>query len=357
MEHAIPPQQQPMLPPLPRVGSYLCGDRFRVLGILGQGGFGCVVQAIDRSNPSDVVALKVSRLRHRTREGEIDKSVLRECGALLRLSACPGVARLREVVLTEDAAFLVMNAEHGTLRRYVSDFRGLLAPAAVLGIAGELLRAICAVHDAALVHRDIKPDNVLCDRYGCNLRLADFGMARVRRDRDMSPGVTTFAYRAPEVPVCDGWPRTDLLSPDVRVTLCYDPPYGEKIDVWGAGCVIAEVYTKRELTISTYVEALRQAGAQTALLHSVDLAMAEEGVPADRLLALEHHRHRLRRQIDGMSPSYDELSDIVRTQVGAHLTKRWPPNMGIVHFLTALLDTDPNRRPSARQALELLQGV
>jgi len=76
------------------------------------------------------------------------------------------------------------------------------------------------VHSAGIIHRDLKPSNILINE-NCDLKICDFGLARVR-ERQMTGYVSTRYYRAPEVMLT--WRR-----------------YTEKVDIWSAGCIFAEM--------------------------------------------------------------------------------------------------------------------
>lgn len=88
-----------------------------------------------------------------------------------------------------------------------------------------LLRGLRHLHGISIMHRDIKPANLLITDDG-TLKIADFGLARVFRkdqpDRCYSPQVATRCYRAPEI-------------------LWGGSKYGPPIDLWAAGCVLAEM--------------------------------------------------------------------------------------------------------------------
>jgi mitogen-activated protein kinase 15 len=97
----------------------------------------------------------------------------------------------------------------------------------------QLLNALKFVHSANISHRDIKPSNILIDK-NCTIKLADFGLARLMQDIEkyVDPVLTDYVatrwYRAPEV----------LLGA---------PKYDQGIDIWGVGCIIAEVYISKPL--------------------------------------------------------------------------------------------------------------
>lgn len=86
-----------------------------------------------------------------------------------------------------------------------------------------MLEAIRYLHENCVLHRDIKPDNILIDKQGV-VKFADFGMARFYGDlkKTFSAGVITLFYRAPEV-------------------LFGSKHYGPAVDIWSMGCIFGEL--------------------------------------------------------------------------------------------------------------------
>lgn len=142
---------------------------FRVERKLGEGAAGRVYAAVDTRN-GETVALKVLRSTDQVSQERIQ----REARALQRL-AHPHVVAAREVGPFEDGMYLAMDLVPGTTLR--DWLRADPAPDRIVGLFLPLADALAAAHDLALVHRDVKPDNVLVDGHD-HPYLLDFGLAR-----------------------------------------------------------------------------------------------------------------------------------------------------------------------------------
>jgi serine/threonine protein kinase/tetratricopeptide (TPR) repeat protein len=150
--------------------------RYLVLGLVGRGGMGDVYGAYD---PELDRKIAVKLLRARTSAGqsavEGRTRLLREAQAIARLSH-PNVVVVYDVGTFEDTVFIAMEFIEGDTARYwlnaaERSWREVLR---VFLAAG---RGLAAAHDAGLVHRDFKPDNVMVGRDG-KVRVMDFGLAR-----------------------------------------------------------------------------------------------------------------------------------------------------------------------------------
>ncbi|CAG7991882.1 unnamed protein product [Penicillium olsonii] len=86
----------------------------------------------------------------------------------------------------------------------------------------QIMRGLKYLHSAGVVHRDLKPSNILVNE-NCDLKICDFGLARIQ-DLHMTGYVSTRYYRAPEIMLT--WRK-----------------YNEKVDIWSAGCIFAELLT------------------------------------------------------------------------------------------------------------------
>jgi hypothetical protein len=180
-----------------------------MLGVLGRGGFGMVYRArqltIDRE-----VAVKVDS---RVIIDERDKRrFLREVRAAGRLSGHPHVVEIYDAgVLPDGRPYLVMElCSGGSLAN-----REPLPPAEVAAIGRHIADALVAAHGLGVLHRDIKPGNILVKRYG-TVALADFGLAALiesGRDSSVTLAALTPAYAPPEAFHLEApTPRSDIYA-------------------------------------------------------------------------------------------------------------------------------------------------
>lgn len=174
----------------------LLADRFELTDVLGRGGMADVHRAHDRVLHRDV-AVKV--LRETTSDARDRDRFTSEARTLARLSH-PGLVMLLDVGTTGDRPFLVMELVEGrTLSSLIAD--GPIAAEDVARVGRQLAEALGYAHDAGVVHRDVKPANVLLGEQA-RAKLADFGIARLVGDtvRHTQTGTTigTAAYLSPE---------------------------------------------------------------------------------------------------------------------------------------------------------------
>ncbi len=141
------------------------------------------------------------------------------------------ILSLHDVIHTENKLMLVFEYMDKDLKKYMdtSGDRGALPPATIKSFMWQLLKAIDFCHTNRVLHRDLKPQNLLINNKG-QLKLGDFGLARAFGIpvNTFSNEVVTLWYRAPDV----------LLG---------SRTYNTSIDIWSAGCIMAEMYTGRPL--------------------------------------------------------------------------------------------------------------
>jgi eukaryotic-like serine/threonine-protein kinase len=179
----------------------LIANRYALQTPIGQGGMGVVWWARDTLLGRDVA---VKEVRVPPSVPDLDREalrarVLREARAAARLNH-PGAVTLYDVLNEQGHAFIVMELIHAPTLAQVVDAEGPLDPGSAARIGLQVASVLAAAHQAGIVHRDVKPANVMVAHDG-TARLTDFGIARVQGDPKLtSTGliVGSPAYMAPE---------------------------------------------------------------------------------------------------------------------------------------------------------------
>ena len=177
-------------------------ERYRLLSVLGEGGMGTVFLAEDLRLPREV-AIKIVRLDLNADPG-IRLRFVREANTLARLSH-PGVTALFDAGELDDGSlFLVMERLRGRDLGSVLASEGRGTPVQVAELARQAAAALAAAHRAGVVHRDVKPENLVLTREADRLRVkvVDFGLAQApeagRALTRTGMVVGTPAFMAPE---------------------------------------------------------------------------------------------------------------------------------------------------------------
>uniref|UniRef100_A0A7N0T8W5 Protein kinase domain-containing protein n=1 Tax=Kalanchoe fedtschenkoi TaxID=63787 RepID=A0A7N0T8W5_KALFE len=197
-------------------------DSYDMLCKVGHGTYSNVYKARDRKS-GEIVALK--KVRFDTSEPESVKFMAREIMMLLKLDH-PNVIKLEGIVTSrmQYSLYLVFEYMQSDLTKLIFRPTVKLTLPQVKFYMIQLLSGLRHCHERGILHRDIKPSNLLIDPNG-ELKIADFGLANCfnpRPKKPMTSRVVTLWYRAPEL----------LLG---------STDYGIGIDLWSAGCVLAEM--------------------------------------------------------------------------------------------------------------------
>ncbi len=181
-------------------GFGLVAGRYTLRDSLGVGGMGRVWLAYDEILGREVAIKEVSPRQELSAEesDELCRLILREARATARINHAH-VVRIYDVVQTEEWPWIVMEYIPSLSLRKVVAHEGPLPPGEVAVIGLALLEALCAADAAGVLHRDVKPDNVLIGEDG-RVVLTDFGLASVDTDGAVTSAARlgTPQYVAPE---------------------------------------------------------------------------------------------------------------------------------------------------------------
>ncbi|CAJ1457794.1 unnamed protein product [Effrenium voratum] len=317
----------------PVLGSnFQAPQRFTVLEAVGQGAYGVVCSAKDEQT-GDTVAIKkiesafdditfakrtlreLKILRHLRHENLIDirQALVPSCPdvemcAFARFVFLPGLKSnfediyvISELMETDLASILKspqpLSDEHCQFFIY------------------QILRGLKFVHSAGVIHRDLKPRNLLVNS-NCDLKICDYGLARLAMTngdfRPLTEYVCTRWYRAPEV-------------------LCSWADYGPAIDMWSVGCIFAEMLRRKPLL----------PGKNTQ--HQLQLIISHLGFPdTDTLSRIKNDKCR------------KFIESLPKTSGPSALYEAVGPQPAMVmELLDSTLQFNPDRRVNVEQALAL----
>nr|BAA21673.1 cdc2 kinase [Allium cepa] len=202
-------------------------DQYEKVEKIGEGTYGVVYKARDRLT-NETIALKKIRLEQED-EG-VPSTAIREI-SLLKEMQHANIVRLQDVVHSEKRIYLVFEYLDLDLKKHMDSCPDFAKDSRLAKtFLYQLLRGIAYCHSHRVLHRDLKPQNLLIDRRTNSLKLADFGLARAFGIpvRTFTHEVVTLWYRAPEI----------LLGAR---------QYSTPVDIWSVGCIFAEMVNQRPL--------------------------------------------------------------------------------------------------------------
>ncbi|EOA16852.1 hypothetical protein CARUB_v10005075mg [Capsella rubella] len=274
---------------------------------IGRGAYGVVCSSINIETNERVAIKKI----HNVFENRIDAlRTLREL-KLLRHVRHENVISLKDVMLPPHRysfkdVYLVYELMDSDLNQIIKSSQSLSDDHCKYFLF-QLLKGLKYLHSANILHRDLKPGNLLVNS-NCDLKICDFGLARTSRAL-MTEYVVTRWYRAPEL------------------LLCCDN-YGTSIDVWSVGCIFAEILGRKPIFPGT------------ECLNQLKLIINVVGSQQDWDLQFIDNK-KARRFVKSLPFSK-----------GTHLSRIYPhANPLAVDLLQRMLVFDPTKRISVSDAL------
>ena len=196
------------------------GWTFKPIMKLGEGSFGTVSSAMDADGT--FVAVKTVKIDPNFKNREVEILSLLDSPYCIRMKSHHKIKKKDGTIIEH----IIMEHMPTSLGKHLSQLRlyqEALTAQQIRQFSSQLFKALDYLHTMRICHRDIKPENILINPHTNSLKLCDFGSAKIINEGERnSPTVGSRFYRAPEI----------LLGSHT---------YGMPIDMWSAGCVIAQM--------------------------------------------------------------------------------------------------------------------
>lgn len=279
-------------------------ERYQKLEKIGEGTYGVVYKAKDRKS-GKIIALK--RIRLEAEDEGIPSTAIREISLLKELRH-PNIVRLFDVVHAEKTLTLVFEYLDQDLKKYLDVCENGLDINIVKSFLYQLLTGVAYCHHHRVLHRDLKPQNLLINREG-ELKLADFGLARAFGIpvRSYTHEVVTLWYRSPDV----------LLG---------SRKYSTPVDIWSIGCIFAEMVNGTPLFKGTTEDS------------QLDMIFRYLGTPNETTYPTFHEL-----------PDYRDNFPVYPAPASLHSLVPKLDDIG-VDLLSKMLEYDPSKRINAAAA-------
>ena len=194
-------------------------NKFDVIGIVGEGAYGIVYKCRNKET-KEYVAIK----KFKESEDEIVKKTMRRELKVLQILKNDNIVEFKQAFKQKGNLYLVFEFIDKNLLELLEQSPTGLSPQLIKNLIFQLCKAVKYLHDQNIIHRDVKPENLLIDNK-MNLKLCDFGFARKilnNKNENLTDYVATRWYRSPELLITGGI-------------------YGPEVDYWAIGCIMGEL--------------------------------------------------------------------------------------------------------------------
>lgn len=284
-------------------------SRYKVLKRIGEGSFGEVVSATDTFHGCTVAVKNVRILSQK--EG-LPRAVFRELQSLKLLSESPFIVKVLDVYTDQNHLCLVMEMLSSDVGELINSSPSFFPRYQLKCYFNMMLQAVEFCHSRKIIHRDIKPTNILISDGGI-FKLGDFGLARIcepDNEKSLSHQVSTRQYRAPEL-------------------LFAYRHYNQAVDIWSIAVVMMEL-----ITLQTLFPGLNDIDQ----MHKVFQIM---GSPTpDRWKDVE-------KLPDYCKVNFPDMEPLNLSLIAPHAH---PEDLD---FISNFLQLDPGKRATAREGLKL----
>ncbi|KAG8380816.1 hypothetical protein BUALT_Bualt06G0055800 [Buddleja alternifolia] len=311
---------------LPLVMNSIIAGRYYVTEFLGSAAFSRVVQAHDLCSGMDV-CLKIIKNDKDFFDQSLDEIKLLKFVNKHDPTDEHHILRLYDYFYHQEHLFIVTELLRANLyefQKYNQESGGepYFTMDRLQAITRQCLEALSYLHDLGIIHCDLKPENILIKSYRrSEIKIIDLGSSCFQTD-NLSLYVQSRSYRAPEV----------MLG----------LPYDEKIDLWSVGCILAELCSGEVLFPNESVVMLL--ARMIAMLGPIDMDMLQKGQETNKYFTNEFDLYYINEgtnQLEYIIPEESSLEH--HLQISDSI---------FIDFLKYLLEVNPKRRPTAREALQ-----
>ncbi|KMZ75473.1 hypothetical protein ZOSMA_114G00700 [Zostera marina] len=314
---------------LPIVLNSVIAGRYCVTEYLGSATFSNVVQASDLVTGMNV-CLKIIKNNKDFFDQSLDEIKLLRLVNKYDTADEHHILRLYDYFYHQEHLFLVCEVLKENLYEYQkyiqeSDEELYYTLPRIQSIAKQCLNALEYLHNLGIIHCDLKPENIMIKSYSrCEIKIIDLGSSCFQTD-NLTFYVQSRSYRAPEV----------ILG----------VPYNQKIDIWSLGCILAELFTGEVLFPNISVATLL--ARMIGVLGPFDMEILNMGLETHKYFTDKWDIFDKNEETDQVEYIIPEKSSLVQ-----HLNFPDGQDLLFTDFLTCLLQTNPEKRPTAAEALE-----